>query len=311
MEGTITDILRSRCSNFSPSKLKSIYHDFNLLGLVDSFPDINKYIGKKVFIWYIEDDITILENSEIERWSIDAEKGNHILLSERDHKISLEKFQSNDINFTIWGPEELALWIGKAVISKDIITLPSGIKNNQNKKDISIRPNNEINQITLKPKIDITSWLETNSWSNVRTTPILLCAKLWNIKGELVNEQGEIEVNEWDIVEDPWSNELYHFKSEKELNLTPSLRIINPMKNSWKSNVELLEQLGLIVNEKRQGKPKIAGRMTRTMMLQNWQFNKENSLLSFQEIYVPGWILNSGEELLLHGINGKTFPIIY
>jgi hypothetical protein len=76
---------------------------------------------------------------------------------------------------------------------------------------------------------------------------------------------------------------------------------------TWKADDQIINLLVDILSEKRQGKPKLSGGMTRSMMLQNWRFNVDKVHLDFKYIFISAWILNLPVPIILHGINGKTY----
>ena len=76
---------------------------------------------------------------------------------------------------------------------------------------------------------------------------------------------------------------------------------------AWKGDSQIINLLVNILSEKRRGKPKLSGGMTRSMMLQNWRFNAKKNQLDFQYMFISAWILNLPVPIILHGINGKTY----
>ncbi|MDC1419300.1 hypothetical protein N8653_01080 [Euryarchaeota archaeon] len=310
METIITKIIMSHYPSFK--KLENVYDitDIKIIGTVDSFSDLTRSITGLTYIWYISNGITSIKKSEIERWSVDAPSGNHLLISERGFEPELLKYLEILQNVIIWGPEKLALWIGKAVLSGIIIPADAHNFDDILSDDGEIFSNkifNEFESVTLKPFVDIKKWLKDNSLSDVRITPVLLKSKIWFINGELKNSNGDFEEHNWKIIEDSWSNKIYEYDDKDKLEFIPSLRILEPNSLTWKADNQIINLLVDILSEKRQGKPKLSGGMTRSMMLQNWRFNVDKVHLDFQYIFIPAWILNLPVPIILHGINGKTY----
>jgi len=310
VETIITKIIASHYPNFKKIDNPHEIKDIKMIGTVDSFPDLKESITGLTYIWHISNGITSIKKSEIERWSVDAPSGNHLLISERGFESELLNYLEILQNVIIWGPEKLALWIGKAFLS-GIIT-PADAHNFDEilSNDVSILSNkifDEFESVALKPNVDIKKWFKDNSLSDVRITPVLLKCKIWFIDGELKNSNGDFEEHNWKIIEDSWSNTIYEYNDKDKLEFMPSLRILEPNSLTWKSDNQIINLLEDILSEKRQGKPKLSGGMTRSMMLQNWRFNVDNAHLDFQYIFISAWILNLPVPIILHGINGKTY----
>ncbi|MCP2507160.1 MAG: hypothetical protein NLN64_02540 [Candidatus Thalassarchaeaceae archaeon] len=313
MESIITKIIISHYPNFK--RLDNIYEitDIKIIGMVDSFPDLPRSTTGPTYIWHISNGITSINKSEIERWSVDAPSGNHLLISERGFKPELLKYLEILQNVIIWGPDKLAQWIGKAVLSGIIIPADTHGYDENLSDEIDKSSNkifNEFESVALKPTIDIKKWLNDNSFSDVRITPVLLKCKIWFINGELKNSNGDFEEHNWKIIEDSWSNKIYEYDDNDKLEFIPSLRILEPNRMAWKGDNQIINLLVDILSEKRQGKPKLSGGMTRSMMLQNWRFNADKAELDFQYIFISAWILNLTIPTILHGINGKTYKFL-
>ncbi len=311
MESIITKIIISHYPNFK--KLDNVYEitDIKLIGMVDSFPDLPMPTTYLTYIWHISNGITNINKSEIERWSVDAPTGNHLLISERGFEFELLKYLDTLQNVIIWDPDKLAQLIGKAVLSGIIIPADAHKYDEILIEDIvkSNKKLNEFESVALKPTVDIKKWLNVNSFFDVRITPVLLKCKMWFINGELKNSNGDFEEHNWKIIEDSWSNKIYVYDDDDKLEFIPSLRILDPNIMAWKGDNQILNLLVDILSEKRQGEPKLSGGMTRSMMLQNWQFNADNAKLDFQYIYISAWILNLPVPTILHGISGKTYKL--
>jgi len=310
MESEIRNLIKLRGENFHNQNYDFPSIDFNFIGKVDSLQDLKEFPSKSLFIWHVCDGITKLNNFEIERWSVDAPSGNHLIISERfiDDNLNLENYRKNKIFF--WDPNELSQWFGKAILNKEIrlsITKDNNI-------DDATSEFNEIRSIdnsilTLKPNIEISIWLSNKGLSGITYTPILLSSKLWEIDGELIGPEGLIEKKKWKIIEDPWENNFILFSNLDVLSHSPSLRIIEPNKNLWKDKLQVMDLIGPLINEKRQGKPKNAGLFTQSMALQNWNFKSDNCHLHWKKILMPAWIVNTENKQLIHGISGKEITM--
>ena len=177
------------------------------------------------------------------------------------------------IRFSFGDPNELSKWFGRAILNKEIqlsIVKDNNIDDQTN--EVNENPSTDNSILTLRPDVEISSWLSNKGLSGISYTPILLSSKLWEVDGELLGPGGFIEKKKWKIIEDPWENNFILFSNVNVLSLSPSLRIIEPIKNFWKDKSEVLDLIAPLINEKRQGKPKNAGSFTQSMVLQNWNF---------------------------------------
>lgn len=304
MRQIITDIVRASCLNFKEINNYEKSSQFIPIGLVDSFPNLNYFEKTSIYIWYIPNDIISLQKSEIERWTVDSPTGCHLFMSERDVHTDLKNILFKEHNILIWSSDDLALWLGNALISGIVSLSDEKIYLNINHSEI--KKNNDLNQIlTLIPRIDINLWLKDNAYSDNRSNPMLLKCKLWEIKGDLINLNGDIDHKNWLIIEDPWCKLLYKLSDEKYLKNTPLLRALDPKNSDWKSKSHLLNSLPPLLDEKRQGQPKFSGALTRSMMLENWNFKKESAEIKSSSIYVPSWSLNTEGGVIIHGLTGQ------
>jgi len=310
VEETIRDLIKLRSSNLVSVDYDANLSGFNFIGVVDNFSDLEKLNDTPIHIWHIHDGITTLNKFEIERWSVDAPPGSHLLLSEREFDTNLSEYRINGLEIILWNPERLALWLGKTILLNNLnITFKKSNSSDKNNLNHSKKVISTDSPLTLRPQVDLDLWLSEKSWSGISTTPVLLLAKLWFIEGELVNSEGCIEKREWNVLEDPWSSKLSIFLSSSSLDYSPSLKVINPISSNWKNEHELLKEVSPLISEKRQGKPKLSGEITRSMILEHWKFNENNASIKWRNIMIPSWIINVNQKIILHGITGKTHKV--
>jgi hypothetical protein len=309
METEIRNLVKLRGENFIIKNYALSNTDFNYIGTVDSFQDLEEFPSGLLFIWHVSDGITNLNNSEIERWSVDAPIGNHLIISERyvDAKIKKNKYTKGKI--FVWGPDELSTWFGNAILNKDLKF--SFIEKNHKNDIIEIKKSQEVipSILTLKPNIDISSWIFNNKMPEMTYTPVLLNSRLWEISGELIGPSGTVEKKKWHIIEDPWEDNFFMLANADILSYTPSLRIIEPNTNHWKEKSQVVNLIKPLIDEKRQGKPKNAGSFTQSIVLQNWNFKSNNCHLQYKKIFIPAWFLHTKDKQIIHGISGKKLSI--
>ena len=310
MESEIRNLIKLRGENFHNQNYDFSSIDFNFIGKVDSLQDLEEFPSKSLFIRHVGEGITTLNDFEIERWSVDAPSGNHLIISERfiDDNLNANKYRKNKIFF--WGPDELSQWFGKAILNKEIQV--SAIKDDKIDDEISeihLNKSTDSSILTLKNNIEISNWLSNKDLSGITYSPILLSSKLWEVDGELIGPDGSVEKKRWKIIEDPWENNFTMFSNVEVLPISPSLRIIEPNINFWKDKSQIIDIIAPLINEKRQGKPKNAGLFTQSMILQNWNFKSDSCNLYYKKILIPAWILNTENRQLIHGISGKKLSM--
>ena len=310
MEDEIRNLIKLRGVNFQGQNYDFSSLDFNFIGKVDSFQDLEEFPSESLFIWHVSEGLTPLSIFEIERWSVDIPSGSHLIISERplDDKLRYQDVGKNRVFF--WGPNELSLWIGGAILKKEIqISITDSKKVDEDNFEIPVNQSIDDFIITLKPTVDISSWLSEKSLSSMAYTPVLICSKLWRIDGELVSPDGLVEKKKWEIIEDPWEDNFTIFLDAEVLKTSPSLRIIEPSDDAWNNESEVINSIRPLIDEKRQGKPQTSGSLTRSMILQNWIFRPDNCYLSSTKIFIPAWIINTEKRKLLHGTSGNTHSI--
>lgn len=307
MESEIRNLIKLRGENFHNQNYDFSSIDFNFIGKVDSLQDLEEFPSKSLFIWHVGEGITTLNNFEIERWSVDAPSGNHLIISERfiDDNLNTDNYRKNKIFF--WGPNELSQWFGRAILNKEIqLSVIKDDKIDDEISEINLNKSTDSSILTLKNNIEISTWLSSKGLSGVTYSPILLSSKLWEVDGELIGPDGSVEKKRWKIIEDPWENNFTMFSNLEVLPISPSLRIVEPNIDFWKDKSQIIDIIAPLINEKRQGKPKNAGLFTQSMVLQNWNFKTDSCNLYYKKILIPAWILNTENRQLIHGISGKT-----
>ena len=307
MESEIRNLIKLRGENFHNQNYDFSSIDFNFIGKVDSLQDLEEFPSKSLFIWHVGEGITTLNNFEIERWSVDAPSGNHLIISERfiDDNLNTDNYRKNKIFF--WGPNELSQWFGRAILNKEIqLSVIKDDKIDDEISEINLNKSTDSSILTLKNNIEISTWLSNKGLSGITYSPILLSSKLWEVDGELIGPDGSVEKKRWKIIEDPWENNFTMFSNVEVLPISPSLRIVEPNIDFWKDKSQIIDIIAPLINEKRQGKPKNAGLFTQSMVLQNWNFKTDSCNLYYKKILIPAWSLNTENRQLIHGISGKT-----
>ena len=306
MEDTLRDLLSMLRVNFRDAPEENEVNGFTILGMADSVPDLlrNTEVGP-VIIWHAPAGLLPITDSEITRFTIDAPEGFHWILSQRDLQCGYEIDESLEIDF--WSPEKVANWIGKSVIAGDLYARTAPKK--ENEKTIAKNEINSPQTKTLRPQVDVSSWMSQRGLSGLVSTPILLEAKLWFIEGDIIGPNGESENGSWNITEDPWSNKISEIDNIGDLQDSLRLRIILPEESDWLSADSIKESVGSLLNFRRKSEMQEENQSgsVRSMLLQRWSFDKDNAIFTERKILVPGWIIHFEEEKVLHGLNGRLY----
>ena len=232
MNGTVRDLLAARGIVLTPTDAPHS-HGFTCLGVAERVPEVSQDSTSQVFVWHVPDDLFPVTTSEVERWVVDAPSGKHWILSERDFDSSLIP-DSRSIEAVVWGPKRMASWIGESVLSGDLGTFLNSNDESELETKAPFQKQEEIHsQLTLKPLVELSNWLEQRGWDGVRTSPILLSARLWTITGNLIGPDGQAESGKWQIIEDPWAESFHIHDGEQILDKSPALRVISPPLDGW------------------------------------------------------------------------------
>jgi len=310
VDGTVKDLLAARGIALSPTEIIGI-HGFNCIGIAERVPELNQDSSSQVFVWHVGDDLFPVTASEVERWMIDAPSGKHWILSEREFDPSTIP-DSQSIEAVVWGPKRMASWIGESVLSGDLGTfLNSDEEQNLTADDAVENSQQEESELTLRPLVELSSWLDHRGWDGVRTSPVLLSCRLWNVIGNLIGPDGQTESGNWKIIEDPWTSSFHIHESEQILEKSPKLRVISPPSGWISDNGMMPEEMLKLADQRRQGEPETNDDEVSSIMLEWWRLDHSSARGEYSLLTIPGWIVYSdeGEPRLLHGRNGRVYDI--
>ena len=247
-----------------------------------------------------------ITKSEIIRFGMDAPSGLNLILSERP--VQSECHSVDTFDFRILEPEDISLWVGKAVLSGDLIVTAKGeddrarMEQHGHKRPIE-------KMLVLKPSIEVKAWSVQRGMEGVSNTPVLISARLWTVLGELQGPKGENESGVWTILEDPWSKTVTLLNDIQNLQHAPILRTIEPQDVNWLIPDRINEELAKVIEERRRGNSRKSGvsGTVRSMLLQKWPLNSERAIVSHSKIMIPGWVIHLETEKILHGRNGHLY----
>tara|TARA_B100000029_G_scaffold313729_1_gene306163 strand:+ start:1021 stop:1956 length:936 start_codon:yes stop_codon:yes gene_type:complete len=310
VNGTVRDLLAARGIALSPTDVSGI-HGFICIGIAERVPELNQDTSSQVFVWHVRDDIFPVTASEVERWMIDAPAGKHWILSERDFDPSTIP-DSQSIEAVVWGPKRMASWIGESVLSGDLGTFLYSDEEQNLSSEVAVENSEQAEfELTLKPLVELRSWLNQRGWDGVRTSPVLLSCRLWDIMGNLIGPNGQTESGNWKIIEDPWTSSFYIHEPQESLEKSPKLRVIsNP--SGWTAGKEKFpEEMLKLADQRRQGVPETNDDEVSSVMLEWWRLDHSSARGEYSRLTIPGWIVytDEGESRILHGRNGRVYDI--
>ena len=307
MEAVLRDLLRIKSVNLRDQKAVTASHGFTCLGIATSIPELEIH-SDEVFIWHARAGILPITKSEIIRFGIDAPSGFNLILSERAVQSECHSVESFD--FRILEPEAISLWVGKAVLSGDLIaSARDDVRDDGRTAESHENDNSVERKLVLKPAIEIKSWSAQRGMEGFSSTPILLAARLWTVLGELQGPNGEREPGKWNILEDPWSKTVTLMGDIQNLQKAPVLRTIEPQEINWLTVARIDEELAKVIEQRRRGnsgETSVSGTV-RSMLLQNWPLDSERATISDSKILIPGWVIHLETEKILHGRNGRLY----
>ena len=304
VDETLKDLLEISANNLSVPDIIEDVNGFTCIGGAESIPVLGQR-DTEVFVWHVPEGILPLTGAELTRWSLDAPSGLHWILSQRT--IQGEYEHIDGINIEIWGPEEIATWIGESVLSGDLIAYAP--KFEVDEIEVRKTPSEELTSPkTLRPLIDPEVWISQRGMEGVGLSPVLLDARLWLVAGDLKGPTGQLEPGTWKIFEDPWALSLQIIENEEILK-SADLRCIGPNTSSWITKERFSQEVVKLLSVRRRGEitKSESSSSVRSTLLQKWEFDLDGSNIRSTGLYIPGWIVHFEEEKLLHGRNGRLF----
>ena len=311
MEDAVRQLLAVRGVRLNESPRGTTTPGFILLGVAERVPEFGEVKGSPVTVWHIPSDILPISRAELERWCVDMPSGRHWLLSQRELPGDLSTIFPDDSQVVAWGPSKMSVWFGEAILSGDLkVSLPDEHEVKTNSETPS--PEYESSEIRLvEAVINLDSWLVQKNLESALTSPVFLKGKIWEVKGEIVSPKGDSERDIWMIIEDPWSSNLSLFEDKEKNYATPNLRIILPPEKRWMKREQLISKLPSLLDARRQGESEQSENSVRSIMLEWWRVDLESLTIRTIDAVFPAWMLHVAEreDVLLHGINGRTYPL--
>ena len=305
MKSVLMGLLQLRAINFRALEIDNISSDFKSLGIADSIPDFGTF-SDEIFIWHAPSGMLPITSSELIRFGLDAPKGFNLILSEREVQPDCQSVDT--FNFLIIEPNIISKWLGEAVLSGEL-KASAKEEESENFGEINIQNNTQIGIYVLKPLIENRKWANSRGMDGFSSSPVLLAARMWTIMGDLQGPNGEIESRKWEILEDPWSQNLSQLNGTSDMLRSPMLRTIEPIESNWFSTDRLYVEISKLLEERRRG---ISGETSasgtvRSMRLQNWTLNIDDASFIPSKVMIPAWQIDSDPIKVLHGRDGRLY----
>jgi len=223
-------------------------------------------------IWQVAEGFAPFDQSGFERWLVDAPKGQNLLISLRELSFSHHKLsQSSEFGIHIWDREQLATFIGNAVLSGCISFTEQEVTDNSESETPL--------ESELQKWIDAKSVMIGELKSQVGK-PVLREVKLWAIKGKLTCDELS-EDAEWLVVAN--HDGLKIIDVSESFISPPKLERISTVDYSISERDRLLSEL---LSESRRMDSSSESNLS---MMRRWQFLPENAEIIPIECFTPEW----------------------
>ena len=310
VRSAIRDLLENRAIEIKHPEISVKNSGIDFFGLAEKAPEIGIINDQEVYIWHAPSGLLPLSQQELERWSVDAPRGSHWILSEREVPSKQVNFEGLEV--VIWNPDEVSMWIGRAIVSGELIANNPPSEGNLLDEQAQEESDKIDDSISLSPLIEAQAWLSQRGLEGASSTPVLLYAKLWKVSGDLLGPDGSSESGVWHLLEDPWSNSLQLMDISDSIENFSDLRIFKPREDAWLSGKNLNEKIESLLEVRKKSQSsqkKDQSQLVRSMLLQTWSFQIETANIGHQVLFIPAWIIQNPDEKLLHGRNGRTYEI--
>ena len=307
MEDTIRGILETRGVSLKNPEIEKVITGFSCLGVAPRVSEIDTSEGD-VHVWIISPNSLPISGNELIRWGFSAPRGRHWLLSLREVPSGLVEIDG--LEYVIWTPERVTKWIGEAVLSGDMKAQPIHEIEPDSPDSENGENNPGIPDMAMRPRLEIENWLSQRGLDGEQYNPVFLEAKIWEVSGNLIGPNGELEGGNWKLYEDPWTRTLSILEPDELSANPPNLRVISPPAKSWLTQSRLSEEASKLLEIRRKGETDISGSSTvRSMLLQRWSLDSSSSTFAEFRLFLPAWIVSNPDESVLHARNGRTYEI--
>jgi hypothetical protein len=274
-------------------------------------------------IWSSGEGWVPLGVTEIERWLVDANQGDHLIVCQRSSIDFNTDHFSSETSLIIWTPNKYSQIIGDAVLSNELsISSPTSsadsiISTNIERTHPTSPTHDSLftslefgdSTISIPPVVDVHALMKERGRSGLSLNPVLLEANLWLVRGSLESAGNSAQM-EWIIVEDSFSNTCVVTEKVTPMQTIPNISSLPAI--SQLSELELLHRLPALVEERR-AEVLNSGDIDSHVsggLLRWWRLNPQSVTVIARKIMLPAWQTKLPIEgpTIIHGISGLELP---
>ena len=283
------------------------------IGRLDDSIDFLEDFGIKngTQIWSTGNSWLPFDCVELDEWMVIANEGCHLIISERETDLKDLPLMPEGIELIFWDKEKLASVVGEAVLSGflklgyDTTTNAAEPANDKSVVDLGVKKIPDTfrkislsDNLAFKSSINLDSILDELGIGGISTRPLFLRCRFWQIEGILVGPNGEEEIQQWLLLEDPFSESLDLLNDGEYLDNTPSFETIE--RKFLLTEKGIMDVLPDFCNERRKqnvesedGKAHISGKLLRW-----WKIDMNQLKISNNVVLIPSWHI-------MHPLDGK------
>lgn len=252
-------------------------------------------------IWVAERDWPAITSSDLQRWLVDADEGDHLIILHGNEELPTSVLPDSVI---LLHRKQFSQMIGEHILQVGDFELKGSSEISNVEPQMTVQ-SSWSGIIGLNPSLRPDEILDKLGFTGMGLRPLHLQARLWNISGILVGPEEEQENHNWLVLEDPWCNELRLLQENEILEHPPDLEI--QVNEELLSTEVIRMRLQDFLSERRASGLK-EGLGT---VLKDWRAVLESSEMSSQEILIPAWkgSLPGHGEALLHGLEGTIVEL--
>ena len=309
---SLSSVLDELGIGIKPSGIVCRTPGINCLGVIESISDLDFKSPVPVgsFVWHAEPGWAPIDRMELERWLVDSPKGVHWIISERN-LLDIEGVAILEhIDLTIWGIDDLAQWLGHALLSGRIsLSIESNKSESINSISQRIKNNSPkpLNVVAYKPKVNLTEWLSQRGYERLPVRPILLEGRQWVVEGKLIGPDDVSERHSWKLIDDPFTGELIRYGDVESLPSIPHLERVTPL--TLKTTEMVRSELPSICEERRHWRMDSGNESgTQGSILHWWRISEKDASMSHSPVLIPAWDVNfpGSGWMLVHGLTGEV-----
>ncbi len=253
--------------------------------LYNIHPDHVKFgFSEGMEVWVTGRGFAKLDLVGFETWLMDAPRGDHLLISEREISFDITKIHTRtDRNVVLWTREKLASFIGEAIIENRIQIFE------EEEIEVSLDPAfifEGTGPFAIKPQNDF-QILEENNLKISQATPVLIPAIIHRVKGKIVGPDS-VEIEKWVL-------------NCQGLKVVDNIEILQrpPLLNKERLDIIENPKFAEVLSERKTHNEKMGE------LLYWWKFDEGSASIENFEVLIPGHVGYgpSGEKWILEGLS--------